>query len=444
MPAAVVLFNRDLRVHDHPALGAAARTADEVVPLFVVDEALLATGFGVPNRAALLVDCLTDLRHSLRARGADLVVRRGDPVAEAVRVAADVGAGSIHASADVTAFARARERRLGELALPVVLHPGVTVVPPDELTTTSGGAYKVFTPYWRRWSAHPRRRVERAPERLTLPLGLDPGPLPDARELAAGEPSPDLAPGGETEARAQLDRWARAHLADYDEGHDDLAGDRTSRLSPHLHLGAISPLEVAERLGSRPGGAAFVRQLCWRDFHHQATHAFPAIAREDLRPRPGAAWVDDPEALAAWAEGRTGLPIIDAGMRQLRREGWMHNRARLLTASFLTKHLRIDWRLGAAEFFRWLVDGDVADNAANWQWAAGTGFDTRPNRIFNPVRQARRFDPEGDYVRRHVPELAGIAGPAVHEPWRLDTPPEGYPPPIVDHEAAAAAFRGHR
>jgi len=445
---AVVLFNRDLRVHDHPALAEAARAAEHVVPLFVVDEAILDLGYAVPNRAAFLVDSLTDLRASLRERGGDLVVRRGDPVHQALAVAAEVGAEAVFASADVTDFARRREARLVDDARragrDVVLFPGVTVVPADELLTGTGDHYKVFTPYWRAWSSHPRRAVEAAPDRIVLPDGLDPGDLPVAASLADGTPSPGLAAGGEATGRTLLNAWSRAHLAEYDERHDDLPGDATSRISPHFHFGTVSPLELADRLEARPGGDAFVRQLCWRDFHHQTTFRFPAIAREDLDDQ-GRSWADDDEAFAAWRDGLTGIPIVDAGMRQLRHEGWMHNRARLLTASFLTKHLGIDWRRGAAHFFDWLVDGDVANNAANWQWVAGTGRDTRPNRIFNPIRQAHRFDPLGDYVRRHVPELAGVEGGAVHEPWKLagtlDAPELDYPAPIVDHEAAAARFR---
>jgi deoxyribodipyrimidine photo-lyase len=444
MTVAVVLLNRDLRVHDHPALAAATRSANGVVPLFVVDERLLATGFASPNRAAFLVDSLIDLRAGLQARGGDLVVRRGDPVEQAIAVARQVGAGVIHASADVTAYARRREERLiaGARAAgcQVRLHPGVTVVPADELMTGAGSHYRVFTPYWRAWSAHPRRAVDPPPRRVRLP-SIDPGALPAREELAAGATSPELPMGGETVGRKLLTGWARSRLATYEDDHDDLARDRTSHLSPHLHFGTVSPLELVERVVGREGGAPFVRQLCWRDFHHQTTFHHPAIARADLRPR-GRSWADDPDAFAAWTAGRTGLPIVDAAMRQLRQEGWMHNRARLLVASFLTKHLRIDWRLGAAHFLAWLVDGDIADNSANWQWAAGTGTDTRPNRILNPLRQARRFDPQGEYVRRHVPELAALEGAVVHEPWRLaDRDHLDYPDPIVDHAAAADRFR---
>jgi deoxyribodipyrimidine photo-lyase len=208
-------------------------------------------------------------------------------------------------------------------------------------------------------------------------------------------------------------------------------GVETSMLSPYLHFGCISPLEVEHRAGEVAGAAPFVRQLAWRDFFHQLLAARPETAHEDMRPR-GDRWSGGNEALEAWKHGETGCPIVDAGMRQLRREGYMHNRARLITASFLVHDLRVDWRAGARHFFDWLVDGDVANNVGNWQWVAGTGANPRPGRALNPLRQARRFDPDGTYVRRYVPELASIEGGAVHEPWKLREHATGYPTPIVD------------
>ena len=245
--------------------------------------------------------------------------------------------------------------------------------------------------------------------------------------------------------RRLLHAWARSSSAAYAERHDDLAADDTSRLSPYLHFGCVSPAEVAGHFDDGEG-EPFLRQLCWRDFFLQVTSAFGAIATDDYRPR-GDRWRRDDHEFEAWASGQTGYPIVDAGMRQLQREGWMHNRARLITASFLTKDLYLDWRTGAAHFLRWLVDGDVANNSGNWQWVAGTGHDTRPGRVFNPLRQAERFDPDGDYVRRYVEELAAVAGPAVHRPWALE-PAErktlDYPDPIVDHAVAVARFRAGR
>jgi deoxyribodipyrimidine photo-lyase len=233
-------------------------------------------------------------------------------------------------------------------------------------------------------------------------------------------------------------RWLRERLGGYGAGHDDLAADDTSRLSPYLHFGCVSARELAVKARERRGNA-FVRQLCWRDFYAQLLHARPETVRDDLRPR-GDRWVDDEEALAAWREGRTGYPLVDAGMRQLALEGWMHNRARLVTASFLVKDLGIDWRRGAEHYFDLLLDGDVAQNVGNWQWVAGTGVDTRPNRVFNPTAQAKRLDPDGTYVRRYVEELAGVEA-EIFEPGLLAP---GYPAPIVDHSEAVAAFRRRR
>jgi len=232
-----------------------------------------------------------------------------------------------------------------------------------------------------------------------------------------------------------LRAWAAENLAGYDETRDVLAG-QTSQLSPYLHLGCLSPAAVAAHLSAQPGGEAFVRQLAWRDFFHQVTAAFPDIAARDYRPRPGGAphWAEDTRALDAWRAGQTGVPVVDAGMRQLAAEGFMHNRARMITASFLVRTLGIDWRHGYRHFAALLADGDVANNAGNWQWVAGTGNNPRPGRVMNPLRQAARFDRDGDYVRRYVPELAALAAPHVHAPWKLPAAQRGqlrYPDPLA-------------
>jgi deoxyribodipyrimidine photo-lyase len=308
--------------------------------------------------------------------------------------------------------------------------PGVTVAPLLSLETSSGGHYSVFTPYYRAWSRAPRRPVEPPPRRLSMPPGVSRGRLPALSRLVAGSPSSELSPGGETAGRRRLSVWLHSGLPEYGTTNDDLAGNVTSRLSPYLHFGCLSPLEVAHRAGAVVGAAPFVRQLAWRDFFHQLLAARPETAHEDMRPR-GHRWNADGQALEAWKNGRTGYPIVDAGMRQLLREGFMHNRARLITASFLVHDLRVDWRAGARHFFDWLVDGDVANNVGNWQWVAGTGANPRRSRALNPLRQARRFDPAGAYVRRYVPELAAIEGRAIHEPWKLRVKVDGYPTPIV-------------
>jgi deoxyribodipyrimidine photo-lyase len=443
----LVLFNRDLRVHDNPALAAAARS-ERVVPLFVFDETLLGSRFAAPNRLAFMLEALHDLDGSLRAVGARLFVRRGDPVAEAVALARECGAAQIHASADWSAYAVAREQRLEraceEERIHLCLHPGVTVVPPGAVTPAGNDHFKVFTPYHRAWSGVPLRERAPVPAPLAVPGMLRAGRLPSLDSLTAGTPSPDRAQGGEGEGRRLMRSFLRDRLGEYDERHDDLPGDATSRLSAHLRFGCVSPLELMREASGRRGGGPFVRQLCWRDFHHQVLAANPTLPRRDYRPR-GDRWSRSQRALEAWQEGLTGYPVVDAAMRQLVAEGFMHNRARMTVASFLTKDLYIDWRQGARHFWDLLSDGDIANNAGNWQWVAGTGNDTRPNRVLSPLRQAERFDPDGEYVRRYLPELESLRGKAVHRPWlvegfsRLD-----YPEPIVDHDEAAAAFRARR
>jgi deoxyribodipyrimidine photo-lyase len=435
-----VVFTRDLRVRDHPALRAASSGFGPVVPLFVVDDTVLGAAHGSPNRAGFLVESLHDLDASLRGRGAGLVVRRGDWVHEVAAVVKDAGASAVHVSEDVSGFARRRLDRL-ERALDVEVHrhPGITVVPPEDVMA-DGHEYKVFTPYFRKWRAAGWRAPVAAPRTLALPPTLARGSIPSAADLVPGDRSPDVLPGGETEGLARLKRWAATSLAAYEDHHDDLPGDDTSRISAYLHFGCLSPLEVATRLADREGAGPYVRQLCWRDFYHQVLAARPDAAHQDYRPR-AERWHHDDEALEAWKQGRTGYPIVDAGMRQLRREGWMHNRARLVTASFLTKDLYLDWRAGAAHFLHWLVDGDLANNQLNWQWVAGTGNDTNAYRIFNPLRQAERFDPDGGYVRRYVEELADLDARSIHAPSSDQRAERGYPEPIVDHAEAAAAFR---
>lgn len=407
MRTVVVLFTRDLRVHDHPPLAHAVERAHRIVPLFVLDERLLAR-LGAPNRVAFLLDSLHDLRRSLESRGGGLAVRRGDSVGETVRAALEHGAEAVYVSEDVSAYAQERERRLqnalAAARIALETFPGVTVVPPGELAPSGRDHFRVFTPYWRRWREHPRRDVLPAPERIELPEGIATGTKADFDELVRGTPAPDLPAGGETAGRGRLEEWLDGGLARYDDLADDLAADATSRLSPHLHFGCVSAGEVVARALEHKGAESFVRQLCWRDFNHQLLAAQPRIAHEDLRPRV-AAWRDDDEGFDAWREGRTGYPLVDAGMRQLLREGFMHNRARLVVGSFLTKHLEIDWRRGAKHFFEHLVDGDLANNTGNWQWVAGTGTDSRPNRRLSPQRQAERFDPDSVYRRRYIPEL---------------------------------------
>jgi deoxyribodipyrimidine photo-lyase len=449
---AIALFTRDLRVHDNPVLHAACHAADEVVPLFVLDTAILRGRSMSSNRAAFLADALADLDTHLRELGGHLVLRSGDVVKEVERLVAELEAREVHLAADVSGYSQRREQALRERLTShdcqLRVHATtITVVEPGAITPSGGGAqFAVFTPYYRRWLQASRRNLCEVPRRITLPR-VDGDPLPSADELCPGQRSPHLPRGGETAGRRLLTSWLAGPIDSYEQAHDDLAADGTSRLSPYLHFGCVSPTEVVHGAdGSTAGGEAFIRQLAWRDFHHQVLAARPEAAHTDYRTRHDR-WRQDEEAAQAWRDGRTGYPIVDAGMRQLTAEGWMHNRARLITASFLTKTLYLDWRVGARHFFDLLVDADLVNNQLNWQWVAGTGTDTRPNRVLNPLRQAQRYDPDGDYVRRYVPELRSIPGYAVHEPWKLDRDRRAqldYPDPIIDLRKGAERFHAAR
>ncbi|MFJ9577284.1 cryptochrome/photolyase family protein [Streptomyces sp. NPDC101191] len=454
MNVSVVLFTSDLRLHDHPPLRAATAGGREVVPLFVRDPAVDRAGFAAPNRLAFLADCLADLDTALRERGGRLVVRTGDTAAEVLAVVREAGADEVHMAAGCSAFARAREDRLRRAleadGCRLFVHDAViTAVPPGEITPQGSDHFAVFTPYFRRWNVVRLRTPLTAPRAVRVPNGVKGDALPE--RSAVDGVSEGLAPGGESEGRKRLTAWLSRHADAYEERHDDLAGDATSRMSPYLHFGAVSAVEAVHRARARDsaGAEAFVRQLCWRDFHHQVLAARPETATEDYRPRQDR-WRRgrDAEAdLRAWKEGRTGYPLVDAAMRQLAHEGWTHNRGRLIAASFLTKTLYLDWRQGARHFLDLLVDGDIANNQLNWQWVAGTGTDTRPNRVLNPLLQARRYDPDGAYVRRWVPELAGLAAPEVHEPWRLtglDRAAIDYPDPVIGLADGLARFRAAR
>ncbi|MFF2326264.1 MULTISPECIES: cryptochrome/photolyase family protein [unclassified Streptomyces] len=447
MTVSVALFTSDLRVHDNPVLHAAVHDADRVVPLFVRDAGIGRTGFDAPNRRAFLADCLADLDAQLHRRGGRLIVRDADAVSGVRALVAETGAHSLHVAGGVSGYATHREERLRTAlaAVGCTLHVHdavVTALPPGRVVPAGRDHFAVFTPYFRRWEETGVRGTLAAPRQVRLPHDVGSGPLPDRAEVTGI--SPGLAGGGETTGRRLLSSWLRGPLADYASGHDDLAGDATSRLSPYLHFGCLSAAEVVHRARQRggPGAEAFVRQLAWRDFHHQVLAARPDCAWEDYRPRQDR-WRSDEDEAEAWRTGLTGYPVVDAAMRQLAHEGWMHNRGRMLVASFLTKTLYIDWRVGARHFLDLLVDGDLANNQLNWQWVAGTGTDTRPNRVLNPVVQGKRFDPRGAYVRRWVPELGELADREIHEPWKLTGPRRDaidYPLPLVDLAEARARF----
>jgi deoxyribodipyrimidine photo-lyase len=382
MTTAIVWFRRELRVHDHPALHAAVAEADRVIPFFCLDDRILHGRNASGPRTQFMLECLADLDQSLRDRGAALVIRHGNPKEELRKLGAD----AVHFTGPNG-------------------HPGLTVV--DDVGAMK--PYVVFSPFHRAWEREPRREVLAPPRRVTLPDGIDPGRIPSLRELGLEQEVDDPLGGGETEGRKRL-------------------GGKP-QLSPYLHFGCVSPREAEERAPDDD----YRRRLAWRDFYHQVLLNHPANARQEFqeRYRGTLQWEDDPEALQAWKDGRTGYPLVDAGMRQLKREGWMPNKVRLVVASFLTKQLGIDWREGERHFMRLLIDGDQANNNGNWQWITSVGVDPAPyfRRLYNPTRQMETLDPNGEYVRRYVPEL-GTAD---------------YPEPIVDQrEARERAIERYR
>ena len=421
MEVSIALLTRDLRVRDNPVLAAASVGSARTVPLFVLDPAILSGSHGRPNRFGFLCESLVDLDRSLRSLGGSLVVREGNWVDETMRLAQDSTARTIHVARDVSGYAQRRLARLREAArrdrVQVIEHDALGIVPPDVFAKP----YQVFTPYYRRWLEVERRRPVSRLRRVALPDGIASRPIP------RGAP-PAVWRGGESAGLARVKAWSTARVASYDAERERPAVEGTARLSPYLHFGCVSPLEIAERFSHVSGGTPWVRQVCWREFFMQLLWWKPELAHTELRPDAAPEWVDDAKEIQAWKDGRTGYPLVDAGMRQLIAEGWMHNRVRMVTASFLTKDLRVDWRVGAAHFMDLLVDGDVAVNQLSWQWVAGTGSGGNPNRVLSPNLQGRTHDPLAVYVRRWVPEI--------------DT--DAYPEPIVDHHEAIAAWQASR
>jgi len=454
MSTAIVWLRRDLRLHDHPPLVAALAAHERVAPVFVLDPVLLRGRFASAPRTAFMLDCLRELDAALRGRGGGLVIRRGAAERELPALAKEIGADAVYWASDATPYALERDRRVRDALrgadVEAIPGPGNFIADIGRPRTRAGRPFTVFTPFHRAWTTLERRPVHRAPAELpALPRGLDRGTIPSVAELRLPTrdelPDPAAVPG-EAAARDAFARWLASDLAAYGDHHDRLAGG-TSQLSPHLRFGTLSPREVEER-ARRHGGAgaaAFVRQLAWRDFYAHVLLHHPDNRLREHQPRMRSlAWDEDPQLLAAWAEGRTGYPLVDAGMRQLRASGWMHNRARLVVGSFLTKDLQLDWRAGEAWFMRWLLDGDVAQNNGNWQWIASVGVDPAPafRRLLNPSLQQRRHDPDGAYVRRWVPELHDVPDERLAEPWQMTADEQAaagctigrdYPAPVVDH-----------
>ena len=443
-PPVILWFSQDLRLADNTALGAALASGRPVIPLFILHEAADGRPWGAASRW-WLDKSLRALDADLRERGSRLILRRGDPAMVLPALAEQLGAQVVWNRL----YGPAAVERDG--ALKAELHArsynASLLVEPWRVRSGSGAPYAVFTPFWKAaQAAITDDSLEPAPRRLPAPEVW-----PDSDDLAAWRlhPSaPDWSTGfggwrpGEAGAQARL-KTLLTRLQAYAERRDRPDLDATSGLSAHLHWGEVGPRQVRaavrSQLASQADADKFLAELGWREFNHALLHQHGDIARRNLRPAfDGFPWRRDEAGLKAWKAGRTGYPLVDAGMRQLWATGTMHNRVRMVVASFLIKHLLIDWREGEAWFWDALVDACAANNPAGWQWSAGCGADAAPFfRIFNPTAQGERFDPHGDYVRRWVPELERLPAAAIHKPW-LSGGARGYPAPIVDHARARA------
>ncbi len=431
-------FRRDLRLADNHTLTAAVADARAggggVIPLFVIDDRLWKPAGA--NRRWFLAGCLAALDADLGGR---LVVRQGNPADVIPQLARRHDVTRVHRAQDVGIYGRARDEAVANALAAdgreLVESDSPWAVPAGTLHTGSGGPFKVYSAYLRAWRQHRLAATARRPSDVPTVDGVRSDRIPAAPKVAADLPEP-----GEAAAHRALDRFVASRLDDYATTRNDPGADATSRLSPYLKWGCVHPRQLLRRLdGRKPSHDTFAKELAWRDFYADVLDAWPESAWHSWNPRMADMRVDGgdraDERFEAWCEGRTGFPIVDAGMRQLVAEGWMHNRVRMITASFLVKDLHVDWTRGARFFLEHLVDGDLSSNNHGWQWVAGTGTDAAPYfRIFNPTAQGRKFDPDGVYVRRWVPELADLDDRAIHEPSTADGgSPPGYPPPIVDH-----------
>lgn len=465
MTTALVWFRRDLRLTDNPAISAAAERHTHVLPVYV--DAPAEDGAWPAGAASQwwLHHALAALADALAGAGAPLVIRRGEPLAELRALIAATGACAVYWNRlyEPAAIARdsAIKAALRDDGVSVESFNGALLAEPWTLQTGSGGAYKVFSPFWRNVDRQLRQQLTHGRTPLPTITHLQaPEDAPASVPLAALALRPRIAwdggladtwTPGESGAHAAVERFCNEAAADYREQRDLPARRGTSRLSPHLHFGEVSPLQIVARLerllaehpdaGLRANAEWYVRELGWREFAHHLLYHYPQTPAQALYEKfdafPWRQSGDYAADLHTWQRGRTGIPIVDAGMRELWHTGWMHNRVRMIVASFLTKNLLIPWQEGARWFWDTLVDADLANNTLGWQWSAGCGADAAPYfRVFNPVTQSERFDPDGVYLKRWVPELATASGKALHAPWEAGRLPGGYPAPIVDLKAS--------
>jgi deoxyribodipyrimidine photo-lyase len=451
-------FRRDLRLTDNPALHAAARAGDQVIPLYVLSRWKGGHTWTGEKRQRFLCGCLESLARNLEAMGSRLIVRSGEADDVIERLIRETQAEAVHFNRDYDPYGREMERKVaaGCARLGVrcegykdrVLHEA------PEVRTGSGEAYRVFTPYWRNWKAQPKVKAAGRVRSLGAAPAVASDALPTVAHWGLEETGAELLPAGERAARERMTAFVRRGLTNYRATRDVPDGATTSRLSQDLRFGLISIRELHERcVEAKAGesGETYLKELAWREFYLAILHEFPEVLEEEFNPEfRGIPWEGRDDQFEAWAEGRTGFPIVDAGMRQMLATGFMHNRVRMIVAMFLTKDLHWDWRVGESFFMRHLLDGEIASNNGGWQWSAGTGADAAPYfRIQNPWTQAARYDPKGAYIKKWIPELKDVPAPLLSAPPKDGRPlAPGYPVPIVDHalerQRTLAAFARHR
>ena len=457
MSAVIHWFRRDLRVEDNTALAAAARDGSHVIPVFILDDHYGGDhGIG-PARFSFLRESLEALSSRLAALGGRLVLRPGPAARALPELLRETGASAVYANSEIGPYPQARDAQaavaVADAGARLRLFADELLVEPGDLLSGRSEPLRVFTPFWNRWREAEKRDPIPAPAHLESPP-VRSVPIEKVRAWKNLPEQPLRPKGGEVQAGRTLDAFVESRLAVYAADRDAPARNGTSVLSPHLHFGTISARTLRARvLGASGDGSSgdsarrFLSELAWREFFHHLLFHFPEVAVRSFRPEfDRVEWREDPDALAAWKAGLTGYPFIDAGMRQLSRMHWMHNRARMAVASFLTKDLRIHWSAGERWFAHELADANLANNNGGWQWVAGSGADAAPFfRIFNPVLQGRKFDARGEYVTRWVPELSRVPSSKIHEPWTMTAEEQqeagchigrDYPAPIVDHAQA--------
>lgn len=464
-PTIIHWFRRDLRVSDNTSLLAASKLGEKVLPLYVLSDWQEKHAWSGPGRQQFLCECLESLSKNVAALGGRLIIRRGDAIAVIGELISGGNISAVHFNRDPDPFGKREEARLLDLChgkgTDCQGHDDVALHTYEQTTKDDGSAYKVYTPYSRRWLKLDKRPPKTKPSSLSTPKGINSDPLPTLETWQLNLPSKlELLTGSESAARKRLKEAIANRLPTYAQNRDHPSVPATSRLSQDLRWGTLSirkayaeankALLAAKDNSVRESYHTFIKELAWRDFYLHLLEAYPEVLKHEFKQDyRGLPWEEPDERLEAWKEGQTGFPIVDAGMRELKNTGFIHNRVRMIVAMFLTKDLHLDWRLGEQHFAQHLLDGEIASNNGGWQWSAGTGADAAPYfRIQNPWTQSKRFDAQGEYIKKWIPELENTAPKALHEaPDLVSGHANSYPQPIVEHSVernkTLATFKKH-